>query len=72
MLCSAQNPKLNKQFASGFAVASLFPFLRNELFPLRGKVFFLPVFGRLTLKNNTTGGNRDAADERCEHRRKTA
>ena len=24
MLCSAQNPKLNKQFASGFAVASLF------------------------------------------------
>ena len=27
MLCSAQNPKLNKQFASGFAVGSLFPFL---------------------------------------------
>ena len=26
MQCSAQNPKLNKQFASGFAVASLFPF----------------------------------------------
>lgn len=26
MLCSAQNPKLNKQFASGFAVAALFPF----------------------------------------------
>ena len=26
MLCGAQNPKLNKQFASGFAVASLFPF----------------------------------------------
>ena len=26
MLCSAQNPKLNKQFASGCAVASLFPF----------------------------------------------
>ena len=26
MLCSAQNPKLNKPFASGFAVASLFPF----------------------------------------------
>lgn len=26
MLCSAQNPKLNKQFASGFVVASLFPF----------------------------------------------
>ena len=26
MLCSAQNPKLNTQFASGFAVASLFPF----------------------------------------------
>lgn len=26
MLCSAQNPKLNKQFASDFAVASLFPF----------------------------------------------
>ncbi|MEQ2386734.1 hypothetical protein [Faecalibacterium intestinale] len=45
MLCSAQNPKLNKQFASGFAVASLFPFLRNELFPLRGKVFFCPFSG---------------------------
>ena len=27
MLCSAQNPKLNKQFASGFAVASMYPFL---------------------------------------------
>ena len=26
MLCSAQNPKLNKQLASGFDVASLFPF----------------------------------------------
>lgn len=26
MLCSAQNPKLNKQFAFRFAVASLFPF----------------------------------------------
>ena len=26
MLCSAQNPKRNKQFASGFAVGSLFPF----------------------------------------------
>ena len=26
MLCSAQSPKLNKQFASGFAAASLFPF----------------------------------------------
>ena len=26
MLCRAQTPKLNKQFASGFAVASLFPF----------------------------------------------
>ena len=26
MLCSAQNPKMNKQFASGFAVGSLFPF----------------------------------------------
>lgn len=45
MLCSTQNPKLNKQFASGFAVASLFPFLRNELFPLRGKVFFCPFSG---------------------------
>ena len=40
MLCSAQNPKLNKQFASGFAVASLFPFLRNELFPCGEKIFF--------------------------------
>ena len=29
MLCSAQNPKLNKQFASGFAVASLFPFVAH-------------------------------------------
>ena len=44
MLCSAQNPKLNKQFASGFAVGSLFP-LHNELFPLRGKVFFCPFSG---------------------------
>ena len=37
---SAMCTKLNKQFASGFAVGSLFPFLQNELFPLRGKVFF--------------------------------
>ena len=37
---SAMCTKLNKQFASGFAVGSLFPFLWNELFPLRGKVFF--------------------------------
>ena len=29
MLCSAQNPKLNKQFASGFAVASLCPFFEQ-------------------------------------------
>ena len=26
MLCSAQNPKLKKLSASGFAVGSLFPF----------------------------------------------
>ena len=38
---SAMCTKLNKQFASGFAVGSLFPFLWNELFPLRGK-FFCP------------------------------
>jgi len=30
--------------------------------------FFLSVFGRLTHKNIITGGNRDAADKRCEHR----
>ena len=45
MLCTAHSPKLNNQFASGFAVASLFLFLRNELFPLRGKVFFCPFSG---------------------------
>ena len=39
---SAMCTKLNKQFASGFAVGSLFLFLWNELFPLRGKVFFCP------------------------------
>ena len=40
---NAMCTKLNKQFASGFAVGSLFPFfLWNELFPLRGKVFFCP------------------------------
>ena len=48
MLCSAQNPKLNKQFASGFAVASLFPFFAQWAFPFAGKSFFLPVFGHLT------------------------
>ena len=26
MLCTAHSPKLNNQFASGFAVDSLFPF----------------------------------------------
>ena len=40
MLCSAQNPKLNKQFASGFAVASLFPFFCAMSFSLCGEKFF--------------------------------
>ena len=40
---SAMCTKLNKQFASGFAVGFVcFLFLWNELFPLRGKVFFCP------------------------------
>ena len=39
---SAMCTKLNKQFASGFAVGSLFPFLWNEL-SLCGEKFFLPV-----------------------------
>lgn len=38
---SAMCTKLNKQFASGFAVGSLFPFLWNELF-LCGEKFFCP------------------------------
>ena len=43
MLCSAQNPKLNKQFASGFAVASLFPFCAMS-FSLCGEKFFFARF----------------------------
>ena len=46
MLCSAQNPKLNKQFASGFAVGSLFPFFCEVSFSLCGeKFFFCPFSG---------------------------
>ena len=44
MLCSAQNPKLNKQFASGFAVASLFPFFCAMSFSLCGEKFFFARF----------------------------
>lgn len=43
MLCSAQNPKLNKQFASGFAVASLFPFFCAMSFSLCGEKFFFAL-----------------------------
>ena len=44
MLCSAQNPKMNKQFASGFAVASLFPFFCAMSFSLCGEKFFFARF----------------------------
>lgn len=37
---SAMCTKLNKQFASGLPWVRCFLFLWNELFPLRGKVFF--------------------------------
>ena len=47
MLCSAQNPKLNKQFASGFAVASLFPFFCAMSFSLCGEKFFFARFRAL-------------------------
>lgn len=69
---SAMCTKLNKQFASGFAVGSLFPFLWNELFPLRGKVFFLPVSRKAEPDKRKSGGNCDAACKCCKHRRKTA
>ena len=40
---SAMCTKLNKQFASGFAVGSLFPFFCGMSFSLCGeKVFFCP------------------------------
>ena len=65
---SAMCTKLNKQFASGFAVGSLW----NELFPLRGKVFFLPVSRKAEPDKRKSGGNCDAACKCCEHRRKTA
>ena len=48
---SAMCTKLNKQFASGFAVGSLFPFFFCEVsFSLCGKSFFLPVCGQMPLK----------------------
>ena len=37
---SAMCTKLNKQFASGFAVGSLFPFFVECAFPFAGKSFF--------------------------------
>lgn len=37
---SAMCTKLNKQFASGFAVGSLFPFFCNVSFSLCGEKFF--------------------------------
>ena len=61
---SAMCTKLNKQFASGFAVGSLFP--------LRGKVFFLPVSRKAEPDKRKSGGNCDAACKCCKHRRKTA
>jgi hypothetical protein len=47
---SAMCTKLNKQFASGFAVGSLFPFFCEVSFSLYGKSFFLPVCGQMPLK----------------------
>ena len=61
---SAMCTKLNKQFASGFAVGSLFPFA--------GKSFFLPVSRKAEPDKRKSGGNCDAACKCCEHRRKTA
>lgn len=43
---SAMCTKLNKQFASGFAVGSLFPFFCGMSFSLCGEKFF---FARLRL-----------------------
>ena len=43
---SAMCTKLNKQFASGFAVGSLFPFFCEVSFSLCGEKFF---FARLRL-----------------------
>ena len=63
---SAMCTKLNKQFASGFAVGSLFPF------PFAGKSFFLPVSRKAEPDKRKSGGNCDAACKCCEHRRKTA
>ena len=45
MLCSAQNPKLNSSSRPVLPWLRCFLFLRNELFPLRGKVFFCPFSG---------------------------
>ena len=47
---SAMCTKLNKQFASGFAVGSLFPFFCEVSLSLCGKSFFLPVCGQMPLK----------------------
>ena len=70
---SAMCTKLNKQFASGFAVGSLFPFFCEVSFSLYGKSFFFARLRADAAQNMlTTGGDRDAAGKRCEHRRTTA
>lgn len=69
---SAMCTKLNKQFASGFAVGSLFPFFVERAFPFAGKSFFLPVSRKAEPDKRKSGGNCDAACKCCEHRRKTA
>ena len=49
---SAMCTKLNKQFASGFAVGSLFPFFCEVSFSLYGKSFFFcPFAGRCRSKH---------------------
>ena len=42
MKAKMMRAKLKNQFAAVFAVAPVFPFLMCCLFPLLGKVFFLP------------------------------
>ena len=69
---SAMCTKLNKQFASGFAVGSLFPFFCGMSFSLCGEKFFLPVSRKAEPDKRKSGGNCDAACKCCEHRRKTA
>ena len=71
---SAMCTKLNKQFRIRILpLGSLFSiFLWNELFPLRGKDFFLPVSRKAEPDKRKSGGNCDAACKCCEHRRKTA